>query len=121
MTKEEVIKNAQYRKNLSIAFFNATNAAIELVKCEFDKHEDITDLKKSITEYRDWLLEEHKNYYAENIANIGVNYDAANTIKKLEDTKTVDELKNVWISLSEDERQDEQIKAKAQLLKKQLA
>lgn len=32
--QEKLIKDAQYRKGLSIAFFNATNAAIEMVKME---------------------------------------------------------------------------------------
>ena len=29
--REKIIKDAQYRKGLSIAFFNATNSAISLV------------------------------------------------------------------------------------------
>ena len=32
--QEKIMKDAQYRKGLSIAFFNATNAAVEMVKLE---------------------------------------------------------------------------------------
>jgi len=34
MTEDKVLKNAQYRKGLGIAWFNATNSAIEMVKVE---------------------------------------------------------------------------------------
>lgn len=59
------IKEAQDRKEESIAFFNATNAAIAIVK-------ETTDLKvlpiskssiqSQIREWRDWFLTEHKHY-----------------------------------------------------------
>lgn len=114
---EEILKNAQYRKNLSIAFFNATNSAIELAKTDYAKD---TDLKKFIVEWRDWFLEEHKNYYAKNIANIGINYSVEEAIKRLATAKTIDELRTIWVSLSEDERQDKLIIAEAQKLKTQL-
>lgn len=117
MTNDDIIKNAQYRKNLSIAFFNATNSAIELVKTDYIKD---TDLKKFITDWRDWFLEEHKKYYAENIANVGLNYDVKETIKKLESAKTVDQLRDVWLSLSEDERGNQEIIDRTQALKTQL-
>jgi len=116
--QNNLMASAQYRKSLSIAFFSATNAAIELVKTDYVKD---TDLKKFIIEWRNFFLEEHKSYYAQNIANIGVNYDVKATLEKLEKAKTVDELKSVWVTLSQDERQDEQVKAKAQLLKTQLS
>lgn len=114
--KEKVIKDAQYRKGLSIAFFNATNAAIEMCK-GLNIHEEET--KNKIVEIRNWLLEEHKNYYATVIANVGVNYNIEETIKKLEATKDIEELREVWLSISEDERRDKTIKALTNKLKKQ--
>lgn len=55
------IKEAQDRKETSIAFFNATNAAIALVSAD----KDITEMetqKKHIRMWRDWFLAEHDNY-----------------------------------------------------------
>lgn len=116
--QDEVIKSAQYRKGLSIAFFNATNSAVSL--CQgMNIHEPET-LKKVI-ELRDFFLEEHKNYYARVIANVGQKYNSQDTIKKLKTAKTLDELKSMWVGLSEDERRDGEIIKEAQNLKKQYA
>ena len=101
---EKIIKDAQYRKGLSIAFFNANNAAIEIVKKEIESEprwmENPDVIKKSLVKWRNWLLEEHKNYYATVIANIGSNYNAKETIEKLKSIKTEDELRTAWQSLS---------------------
>lgn len=105
--KDKVIKDAQYRKGLSIAFFNATNAAIELAKLE--PSNDVEHLKARITQMRNWLLEEHKNYYATVIAQVGVNYKVADTIEKLKKTTSMAELSTVWRSLSADERHNDEI------------
>lgn len=108
--EEKILKDAQYRKGLSIAFFNATNAAISLCT-GMNVHEEATF--KRIQEIRDLFLEEHKNYYAKVIANVGQNYKATDTIEKLAKAKDIEELKSVWLSLSEDERRDgEVLKAK---------
>jgi len=115
MAKEQKIKDAQYRKGLSIAFFNATNASIELVKnLPLSKEE----LKKQITEYRDWFLEEHKEYYEKVVAVIGKNYDVDETVKELRTAKTTEELKTLWLRLSQDERQDAVIIVEVNKLKK---
>jgi hypothetical protein len=82
-------------------------------------HEDET--KNKIIQFRDWLLEEHKQYYAQNIANLNVNYNAEETMKRLRAAENQDQLKAVWISLSEDERQDETIRTETQLLKTKLS
>lgn len=118
MEHEKLIKDAQYRKGLSIAFFNATNAAIELVKgnpklTTFEK----SDVLETVKEIRDFFLKEHQNYYATVIAKIGSNYKADETIKKLRATKNIAELRTAWQLLSEDERQDEEIKKVALELK----
>jgi hypothetical protein len=111
--EEKILKDAQYRKGLSIAFFNATNSAISMC-AGMNVHEKAT-LEKVI-ELRDFFLEEHKNYYAKVIANVGQNYQSKDTIKKLKKTKNIDDLKSVWLSLSEDERRDGDIlKIKAEL------
>ena len=123
-TKEKIIKDAQYRKGLSIAFFNATNAAIALVtnsvlvkNGELKKDEEC--IKFLIQNYRDWFLDEHKNYYASVIANVGQNYKAEESIKKLKSAKNLEQLQGVWLLLSEDERRDESIRKVANGLKKE--
>lgn len=109
---EQVLKDAQYRKGLSIAFFNATNAAIELCKASYVGLKE-NELQEKIQFWRSWMIEEHKTYYATVIANVGTNYVASETIKKINEVSCMDDLKNLWLSLSEDERRDgEIIKAK---------
>ena len=100
---EKLFKDAQYRKGLSIAFFNASNCATELVKAEGE----IT--KEKFVEWRDWLLAEHAKYYAETIAKVGVAYNRETTILKLNAVSSYEELREVWTKLSEDERRDEEI------------
>jgi len=114
---DKILKDAQYRKGLSIAFFNATNAAVEFAK--INGLAGVLDPRKFIADWRDWFLEEHKNYYATVIANVGQNYKAVDTIAKLNKTTNIEELKVIWLSLSEDERRDGEIlKVKATLKKK---
>jgi hypothetical protein len=112
--KDKVIKNAQYRKGLSIAFFNATNNAIELLKLQL-ANQDVSKINPQtllnmVKTGRDWLLDEHKNYYATVIEKIGGNYSATDTIEKLKKTTSKEELTKVWFSLSEDERRDKEIR-----------
>lgn len=112
---EKLLKDAQFRKGLSIAFFNATNSAISLC-AGMNPHEKATIDK--VVELRDFFLEEHKTYYATVIANVGANYKAEESIKKLKATKNEEELRTVWRGLSEDERRDGEIKKVAQDLRK---
>ena len=113
---EKILKDAQYRKGLSIAFFNATNAAINLAGNHLKPGNDVLE---SVVQFRDFFLEEHKKYYASVIAKIGENYKAEDSIKMLENSKTLEELETAWRLLSEDERRDSEIFAVAQKLKKQ--
>lgn len=117
MTNEndKLMKDAQFRKSLSIAFFNATNASIELVK-NISLSEKETQEKISF--WRNWFLEEHKNYYATVIANVGVNYKVEDSIAKLKEAKTIEDLNTAWRLLSADERRDGEIIKVAQQLKK---
>lgn len=113
---DNVLKDAQYRKSLSIAFFNATNAAIEMCK-GMNIHEKETLAK--IIELRDFFLEEHKNYHASVIAKIGAPYKAEVAVELLNASQNLEHLKNIWQSLSEDERRDPLvIKAKDVMKKK---
>ncbi len=125
MADDKILRDAQYRKGLGIAWFNATNSAIELVKVEhlmgaFKKLKG----KKSITIdsrlnfWRGKFLEDHKTYYAEVIAQVGGAYNQKETIDRINATTTLEELKNVWFSISEDERHDKDIKKLVSDLKK---
>lgn len=121
---EKIIKDAQYRKGLSIAFFNATNSAISLVTTELEKQGEISEesILTRVNFYRDYFLEQHKEYYASVIANVGTkNYKAEDAIKRLETTKNLVELKSVYLSLSADERRDEGILKVTNDLKKSYA
>lgn len=60
--KAEYIKEAQDRKEMSIAFFNSLNAAINLLK---DKQLDEVNMKQQIISWRDWFLDEHRKYQAQ--------------------------------------------------------
>lgn len=115
---EKVLKDAQYRKGLSIAFFNATNAAIELTKGY--KYANQEEQRKDIVEIRNWLLGEHREYYATVIQSVGANFKAGEAIKKLQTAKTYDELSVIWRLLSEDERRDGEIIKVAKELKAKL-
>lgn len=117
---EKVIKDAQYRKGLSIAFFNATNAAIALITGPRTTlvTETSEETKEKIVELRDWFLAEHKKYYAQVIANVGTNYSVEDSIAKLRTVKTRDELQMVWQMFSADERHNIEIKKVAQEMKK---
>ena len=113
---EQIIKDAQYRKGLSIAFFNATNAAISLVGNM--KVEVGGDVLNKVKEIRDFFLEEHKNYYATVIANVGVNYKVEDSLAKLNSATDLESLQTAWRFLSEDERRNDEVKKLAQELKK---
>ncbi len=102
--RDLLMKDAQYRKGLSIAFFNATNAAIEMMKAT----SNVT--KENFLHWRDFLLDEHNDYYARVISQVGTHYDVKATIKRLKLTKNKPELTAVWMSLSQDEREHQEIK-----------
>jgi hypothetical protein len=111
--KVKQIKNAQDRKDFAIAFYNATNNAIEMVK-----HEGVTSVsnEERIIKWRDWFLEQHLDYRAKVTEKIGANYNVGTAIERLEKATSRDELKKEWLSLSQDERQDPEIAKKCQEL-----
>ena len=113
---EKLIKDAQYRKGLSIAFFNATNSAIAMLTA--DKiNMTSTEMEEYITKWRNWFLNTHKEYYATVIANVGVNYRASETIEKIRACTTKAELSKLWQAISEDERKDGEIRKVVKELK----
>lgn len=114
--EDKLIKDAQYRKGSSIAFFNAMNSAISMVSNM--KFENSAEALKMVFTLRDTFLEEYKDYYATVIANVGSNYNSKDSIAKLEATKTELELDIAWLRLSQDERHDGEIIKVAQILKK---
>ena len=99
---DKILKDAQYRKSLGIAFFNANNSAIQLVTSNGSEA-----TQESIIKWRDWFLEEHKNYWATTIMNVGKNYDVKTTIDKIKACKTKGELVSMFTQMSADERNDE--------------
>ena len=115
---EKILKDAQYRKGLSIAYFNALNNAIAFVVAGKGENESDENMLKRVEDIRDKFLDQHKEYYARVIAKVGTSYNPAETIKKLKTTKTLEELRKAWQLLSEDERQDVEIKKVVIELKK---
>lgn len=118
---DAMMQDAQYRKGLSIAFFNATNNATEIVKLERGSELNTPEQTQArIIHWRDWLLSEHATYYAQVVMGVGKPYSIVDTIKKLETAKTVDELKDIWLLLSADERDDSEILANKDRIKSEL-
>jgi len=107
--EEQALKDAQYRKSLSIAYFNSVNSAIALAGTMFPDMEGV-DAKEFIKEWRDWFLEEHKAHYLKTVAQVGTTYDKQKAIDRLKETKEKSELQKVWVALSEDERRDGDIR-----------
>lgn len=122
---DAMMQDAQYRKGLSIAFFNANNNATDIAKLEIgylpmNEQSISTLLQERIIFWRDWLLSEHATYYAQVVMGVGKPYSIVDTIKKLETAKTVDELKDIWLLLSADERDDSEILANKDRIKSEL-
>lgn len=122
MEHDQVIKNAQYRKNLSIAFFNSTNAAIEMVKLEFGAlHSANPTIERLMVErlefWRTNFLEAHKRYYATVIESIGADFNVEETLARIAKVENMEQLQLLWVSLSQDERNNPEVFAAAQLKK----
>ena len=74
---EDFIRGAEYRKTWSIAYFNSLNFAKDMLALELPYityEEQKTDKGKQdrLIMWRDWAIEQHGKYYAENIAIVGV-------------------------------------------------
>lgn len=119
---DAMMQDAQYRKGLSIAFFNATNNATEIAKLEnaMAQEHSVEYTKERISFWRDWLLSEHATYYAQVVMNVGKPYSIKDTIAELQTAKNYGELMDIWLSISEDQRQDTEIRAYADARKLEL-
>ena len=106
--RQQIIKTAQDRKDLSIAFFNATNSAIEMLKV-WAPNSTEKEARAKIAEWRNWFLDEHGIYRNEILSKVGQYYDPESTLQKLKNVKSMEELKDLWKSLSEDERHDDNV------------
>ncbi len=126
---DKILKDAQFRKGLSIAYFNSLNSAIEMVKLESTQKIltnkkgkkqkiKVDSLDGRVEYWKKVFIENHKNYYAKVIAQVGTDYDPKESIAKLEATKTLEDLQFVWRSLSAKERKDGDIIKVAQKLRK---
>ncbi len=76
------MKDAQYRKSRSIAFFSSTNAAIEMMKVSMQGDERDELVRAFITEWRDWFLAEYDRDYKENVLTIGLPTEVMNGLDK---------------------------------------
>lgn len=113
---DQALKDAQYRKGLSIAYFNSVNSAITMMSPlitklvtdigpeKMDDETRMMAIKASIRVWRDWFLEEHKQHYLKNISNAGLPFDVTETIERIKKAQNMDELSLIWASLSADER-----------------
>ena len=117
-TRLKGIKNAQDRKDFAIAYFNATNNAIELVKSmrgfEISTEEQI---QKQIATWREWFLVQHLEYRALVTEKIGASYDPKEHVEKLKASKTIEELEKTWNSFTQDVRMDNELRKVCQELK----
>lgn len=119
MDKEKSIKDGQFRKGLSIAYFNATNAAVTLIASEERLRFGIKETLDNLRIIRDALLEDHLEYYSKTVASVGSNFKPADTIAKLEKSINIESLRSVFLSLSQDERNNPEILKRANELKAQ--
>lgn len=81
--RQAQIMTASLRKSLNIAYFNATNSAIALVSQGMKDHPELftssTILQNAIGIWRDWFIEQYKEYHLtviEPITPEGVTADA---------------------------------------------
>ena len=105
---ERVWRDINYRKNLSIAFFNANNLAATLVSTDKEYY-TFDELTEKIIKLRDFFLKEHEGYYVKVISPIGCLFDKKETIKLIESATGMEDLKDIWLSISQDERSDNDI------------
>lgn len=137
--QEKLMKVQDFKRNVSIAFFNANNVAATLVELESKLMPPLMEVKAakvkkgqkktkiikqpaSLTDrlvfYRDWLIEEHSKYYAKVIAPVADKFKVEDSVAALKAAKTLPELRKAWIALSQDERDNKEILKVAQKLRK---
>ena len=115
--QQKLIQDAQWRKGMSIAYFNSLNASISLVTAQGTRFGSEDEMLESINKYKNHFIEQHNMYYTKNIAPIGVQVNIKGAIAKAQEAKTLEELKAVWLKFSELERQNPEIKSAVNILK----
>lgn len=120
VAKAKSIKDAQDRKDLSIAYFNSTNSAIAMVTAPraLLETETVEQTRAKIVEWRDWFLVEHKAYRQRELETMRANIPVGTAIEKLKATTNLVDLKAVWATLTQDERNQADILAEAQAQRK---
>ena len=108
--EEKLLRDAQYRKGASIAYFNSLNSAITLVTATAPKTLSMEKKLAMIEEIKLAFLDKYKDYYATTVAQIGAPYSATDTIIKVRATRTQEELRKLYREMSEDERKDGDIR-----------
>lgn len=120
--KAKSIREAQDNKDLKIAFFNATNSALALIgKIENPDTVDIEALQKNICFWREWFLEEHKAHHLKSVGALSAVIPVGGAIDRLQKANGLVELKAVWASLTQDERENTDILLEAQTQRKKYA
>lgn len=69
--ESRLTKDVQYRKELSIAFFNATNSAIALITSSLPKTATIEKKLAQVSEVREHFLNEYKSYRVNTLDTVG--------------------------------------------------
>lgn len=125
VAKAKSIREAQDNKDLKIAFFNATNNAIEMVKYENEagttRFVDDKELKDGVVSWREWFLEEHKAHHLKSVGALSATIPVGSAIDRLQKANGLVELKAVWASLTQDERDNTDILLEAQAQRKKYA
>ena len=102
--------DGQFKKQMGIAYSNANNAAIELMKAEPKLFGfGIPQMMGNLKEIRTYMLDDYMEWYNNVISKVGSNFKPEDTIKRLETASSSQELKSIWFSLSEDERLNPEI------------
>jgi hypothetical protein len=119
--QEELLKNAQFRKALPMAFLNSRNSAIELLKLngkpKVKKGKKPVSLMTILKKNTNNLMADYMEFYARDVATVGVNFKPEESIAKLNAAKNLPDLQSTWRSLSEDERHNDDVRKVAQQLR----
>lgn len=89
---ENVLRDAQFRKGLSIAYFNSLNSAIEMLKVKLPytkTPEESTDegKQKTLEYWHKYFLDQYSKFHAENISSIGIEKIAPSVVEGLDKAK----------------------------------
>ena len=61
--------DSEFTKWKEMAWLNATNNAVGLITAQLPQDTVFEELKKATEKYRDWLYEEHMDFFLKNIIN----------------------------------------------------